>query len=349
MSVTNNVAHVEHRNQETSVSDPPVPIRPSSPSLESVAEDSWPEASAPQPLLRNEFLRGKPVRPRRPERISLPANFGQLKPDILDVMGKRSANNRRARSVQTRQRLFITFRDSGPLISRNFVFIFIYFFALPSNRRIDFEFSAQSGEAAAPTDMAALAARREVDGSDAVYSSCSVHLSTLADSKESNVSTGSKDMVVNNRQTSQKDTGQRLYRMKKFSQSTPDLQPKSDLQVNLSASQKLDQPLTQPHYDLNNLGRSKGRQKKFLRLFPSVSPEERVLDCELLSYFRMRFCLQSLGIADYSCALVGDFLLQGHLYVTHNYFAFHSNVFGYVSTCFITAVLNAITIRILCL
>jgi hypothetical protein len=97
MSVTNYVAHVEHRNQETSVSDPPVAIRPSSPSLESVAEDSCPEASAPQPLLRNEFLRGKPVPPRRPERISLPANFGQLKPDILDVMGKRSANNRRAR------------------------------------------------------------------------------------------------------------------------------------------------------------------------------------------------------------------------------------------------------------
>ena len=34
---------------------------------------------------------------------------------------------------------------------------------------------------------------------------------------------------------------------------------------------------------------------------------------------------------DYACALVGDLLLQGHLYITYNYFAFHSNVFGYVT------------------
>lgn len=33
----------------------------------------------------------------------------------------------------------------------------------------------------------------------------------------------------------------------------------------------------------------------------------------------------------YSCALVGDILLQGHLYITPNYFAFYSNVFGYVT------------------
>ena len=35
--------------------------------------------------------------------------------------------------------------------------------------------------------------------------------------------------------------------------------------------------------------------------------------------------------AGYSCALVGDILLQGHLYITENYFAFYSNVFGYVT------------------
>ena len=35
-------------------------------------------------------------------------------------------------------------------------------------------------------------------------------------------------------------------------------------------------------------------------------------------------------MTDYSCALVGDIFLQGNLYVTYNYFAFHSNVFGYV-------------------
>jgi len=36
-------------------------------------------------------------------------------------------------------------------------------------------------------------------------------------------------------------------------------------------------------------------------------------------------------VADYSCALVADILLQGHLYITKNYFAFYSNVFGYVT------------------
>jgi len=36
-------------------------------------------------------------------------------------------------------------------------------------------------------------------------------------------------------------------------------------------------------------------------------------------------------VSGYSCALVGDILLQGHLYITHNYFAFYSNVFGYVT------------------
>jgi len=79
--------------------------------------------------------------------------------------------------------------------------------------------------------------------------------------------------------------------LKKFSQSTPALLL---------------------HHDLNNLGRYKARQKKFLRLFPNVSRDECVLNY-------------------YACALVGDLLLQGHLYITYNYFAFHSNVFGYVT------------------
>ncbi|XP_021205933.1 protein Aster-B-like isoform X3 [Bombyx mandarina] len=57
---------------------------------------------------------------------------------------------------------------------------------------------------------------------------------------------------------------------------------------------------------------SKARQKKFQRHFPQVGPEEKVLNY-------------------YSCALVGDLLLQGHLYITKNYFAFYSNVFGYVT------------------
>ncbi|KAL1506176.1 hypothetical protein ABEB36_005584 [Hypothenemus hampei] len=57
---------------------------------------------------------------------------------------------------------------------------------------------------------------------------------------------------------------------------------------------------------------SKARQKKFLRHFPNVEEDEKVLN-------------------HYSCALIGDILLQGHLYITKKYFAFYSNVFGYVT------------------
>ena len=40
----------------------------------------------------------------------------------------------------------------------------------------------------------------------------------------------------------------------------------------------------------------------------------------------------------YSCALVGDILLQGHLYITPNYFAFYSNVFGYITKLLIPTI-----------
>ena len=57
---------------------------------------------------------------------------------------------------------------------------------------------------------------------------------------------------------------------------------------------------------------TRSRQKKFLKNFKQLPQEEVVLQ-------------------RYSCALVSDILLQGHLYITENYFAFHSNVFGYVT------------------
>eukprot|EP00092_Neocalanus_flemingeri_P012294 GFUD01013252.1.p1 GENE.GFUD01013252.1~~GFUD01013252.1.p1 ORF type:complete len:389 (+),score=100.66 GFUD01013252.1:508-1674(+) len=53
------------------------------------------------------------------------------------------------------------------------------------------------------------------------------------------------------------------------------------------------------------------RQKKFIKNFKHLQDE--------VVFHRI------------SCALVGDILLQGHLYVTENYLAFHSNVFGYVT------------------
>ncbi|KAJ6634735.1 Protein Aster-B, partial [Pseudolycoriella hygida] len=67
-----------------------------------------------------------------------------------------------------------------------------------------------------------------------------------------------------------------------------------------------------PEKETKRKEQSSGRQKKFHRHFQQVDAEERVIN-----YF--------------SCALVGDILLQGHLYITQNYFAFYSNVFGYVT------------------
>ncbi|KAK6643858.1 hypothetical protein RUM43_000121 [Polyplax serrata] len=64
---------------------------------------------------------------------------------------------------------------------------------------------------------------------------------------------------------------------------------------------------------------SKARQKKFHRHFKQVDIDEKVLNY-------------------YSCALVGDILLQGHLYITENFFAFYSNVFGYVTKLLIPTV-----------
>lgn len=58
---------------------------------------------------------------------------------------------------------------------------------------------------------------------------------------------------------------------------------------------------------------SESRVKKFQKLFgQQVSVDEK-----LINYF--------------SCALVAEILLQGHLYVSENYFSFYSNVFGYVT------------------
>lgn len=60
---------------------------------------------------------------------------------------------------------------------------------------------------------------------------------------------------------------------------------------------------------------SESRVKKFQKLFgQQVSADE---GSKLVDYF--------------SCALVADILLQGHLYISENYFSFYSNVFGYVT------------------
>ncbi|XP_076354765.1 uncharacterized protein LOC143249191 isoform X2 [Tachypleus tridentatus] len=65
-------------------------------------------------------------------------------------------------------------------------------------------------------------------------------------------------------------------------------------------------------------------ERRFHRHFPSVSSEDR-----LINY--------------YHCALVSDILLQGYLYLSQNYFAFYSNIFGY-KTKFLIPVGNIIRV-----
>lgn len=62
----------------------------------------------------------------------------------------------------------------------------------------------------------------------------------------------------NNQTLSSTESQQKNHQLKKFSQSTP--------------------ALPQLHYDLQDLGQSKSKQKKFLRHFPYVARDERVLN-----------------------------------------------------------------------
>lgn len=65
-----------------------------------------------------------------------------------------------------------------------------------------------------------------------------------------------------------------------------------------------------------------------------VRSHERTRQKKFCKYFKE---LQGEFVTErIACAFVGDILLQGHLYVTDNYLAFHSNVFGYVTKFAIT-------------
>ncbi|KAK8403090.1 hypothetical protein O3P69_000951 [Scylla paramamosain] len=82
---------------------------------------------------------------------------------------------------------------------------------------------------------------------------------------------------------------------------------------NLSRSTPAMSPSASPrHSDSEGQLRVSKGTKKFMRHFAEAPPSEWVLN-----YF--------------SCALVSDILLQGTLYITHNYFAFYSKIFGHVS------------------
>lgn len=96
----------------------------------------------------------------------------------------------------------------------------------------------------------------------------------------------------------------------------------SDAVMTQARPQPPDDPLGTPEGPPSpeqQTGPNKSRQKKFHRHFKQVAAEEHVLNY-------------------YSCALVGDILLQGHLYITKNYFGFYSNVFGYVTKILIPTV-----------
>lgn len=79
---------------------------------------------------------------------------------------------------------------------------------------------------------------------------------------------------------------------------------------------------------------SNSRQKKFHRRFKQVEMDEEVINCTYQTYFinfKMFSTVEIFIIVDFSCAFVSDILLQGYLYITKNYIAFYSNVFGYVT------------------
>ncbi|XP_045581302.1 uncharacterized protein [Procambarus clarkii] len=82
---------------------------------------------------------------------------------------------------------------------------------------------------------------------------------------------------------------------------------------NLSRSTPAMSPSVSPrHSDSEGPPRVSKGTKKFMRHFADAPPNEWVLN-----YF--------------SCALVADILLQGTLFITPNFFAFYSKIFGHVS------------------
>lgn len=97
---------------------------------------------------------------------------------------------------------------------------------------------------------------------------------------------------------------------KPLSRSTPSMAAGGAVQGNVSTPPSTSSPVTS----------SRTVQKRFHRQFSSqVAPDEQVLDW-------------------YNCALADDILLQGYLYITPNYFAFYSKVFGYMKRLLIPTV-----------
>lgn len=91
---------------------------------------------------------------------------------------------------------------------------------------------------------------------------------------------------------------------------------------------------------LKLLKRTTKKHRKAIRTLSMSTPDiNRVRDSETThprsqSKFYSRFKTidkHELIIKSYSCAFVGDILLQGRLYITANHFAFYSKLFGHVT------------------
>ena len=90
---------------------------------------------------------------------------------------------------------------------------------------------------------------------------------------------------------------------------------------------KMSLNLTQQHQFLSN---RKEHDRKNLSRTSSIYRKKSCPNVSLSPNLKIGIKNHEL-YSGISCALVGDILLQGHLYVTENYLAFHSNVFGYVT------------------
>lgn len=126
------------------------------------------------------------------------------------------------------------------------------------------------------------------------------------------------------------------------SSTVPHLQAPANASMRLSSNSSLNSSSVKSVASKSNDGAStdkkrkslsSSRQKKFHRRFKQVAMEEEVINCTYISFpFFLLFCLYiSIHVSDFSCAFVSDILLQGYLYITKNYIAFYSNVFGYVT------------------
>lgn len=59
----------------------------------------------------------------------------------------------------------------------------------------------------------------------------------------------------------------------------------------------------------------------------AVTVDSRVYVC--CYSILIRLCYYTCAVSVYSCAYVSDFLTQGYLYVSPNWFCFYANILGY--------------------